>query len=437
VLKRGFIRVVLPGLIVLSGSGPIWAQNPASPQEPPPEHVHDMSKMDMPMQMEPQNGWRLMQDGTVNLLINSQGGPRGGDEFKVPNWWMGMAERRLGRGDLTLTGMFSLDPATVGSSGYREIFQVGEAIDDKPIVDHQHPHDLWMQIAAAWRTMVRGQTGITLAGGVSGEPALGPVAFMHRASAAAIPFAPLGHHTFDSTHIAFGVATVGVDRGPVAVEGSVFNGREPDQHRWDFDFGSMDSVSGRLWYRPSKTWEFQVSSAHLVEPEQLHEGNVVRTTMSGAYTAADAAHLTAATVGYGMNVTDDVTRRAGFGEFTKAWGPTLASARIEFVEVETELLRLGALPETPEGEARKDVVGAFTFGGQRDLARGRGMIAALGANLTLYRVPEALRDTHGDHPVSFQVFFQIRPQPGAMGRMWNMRMGGAPMTASEHAGHQD
>ena len=137
-----------------------------------------------------------------------------------------------------------------------------------------------------------------------------------------------------------------------------------------------------------------------------------------------------------MNVTDDVTRHAGFGEFTKAWGPTLLSTRIEFVEVETELLRLGALPETPEGEARKDVVGAFTFGAQRDVARWRGTIAALGADLTLYRVPEPLRDTHGDHPVSFQVFFQIRPAPGAMGRMWNMRMGGAPMTASEHADHQ-
>jgi hypothetical protein len=386
--------------------------------------------------MEPESGWRLMQDGNVYFLVNSQGGPRGGDELKLPNWWMGMAARRLGSGDLTLTGMFSLDPATVGTGGYREIFQVGEALDGKPIVDHQHPHDLWMQIAAAWRTMVSGGTGLTFAGGVAGEPALGPVSFMHRASAAAIPVAPLGHHTSDSTHIAFGVVTVGIDRGPVAVEGSVFNGREPDQHRWNFDFGAMDSVSGRLWYRPSKTWEFQLSGAHLVEPEELHDGNVVRTTMSGAYTAGDDRHLTAATVAYGMNVTDDVTRHAGFGEFTKAWGRNLASTRIEFVEVETELLRLGELPETQEGEARKDVVGAFTLGAQRELGRWRAMIGSVGANLTLYQVPDALRDTHGDRPVSFQVFFQLRPAPGAMGRMWNMRMGGMPTMPSEHAGHQ-
>jgi hypothetical protein len=170
-----------------------------------------------------------------------------------------------------------------------------------------------------------------------------------------------------------------------------------------------------------------LSSGHLVEPEQLHEGNVVRTTASGAYTSGEEAHLTAGVVGFGMNATDDVTRHAGFGEFTRGWGKTLASTRIEFVEVETELLRLGALPDTPEGQARKDVVGAFTFGAQHDLVRWRGFSAALGANLTLYQVPESLRETHGGHPVSFQLFFHLRPPAGAMGRMWNMRMAGPPM----------
>jgi len=428
-LRRAAMVAALSAVAVSAG-----AQNPVPPQDPP---EHDMSKMnmDMDMDMSGGNGWHLMQDGALFLLFNSQGGPRGGDEFKAPNWWMGMAGRRAGRGDLTLTGMFSLDPATVGTGGYRELFQVGEAVDGQPVVDHQHPHDFWMQIAAAWRATAGEKTGVTFAGGVSGEPALGPVAFMHRASAGAIPFAPLGHHTFDSTHVAFGVATIGVDHGPVAVEASVFNGREPDQHRWNFDFGPMDSVSARVWYRPSRSWEFQISSGHLVEPEQLHEGNVVRTTASGAYTSGDEAHLTAGSVGFGMNATDEVTRHAGFGEFTRGWGKTLASTRIEFVEVETELLRLGTLPDTPEGQARKDVVGAFTFGAQRDFVRWHGVSAAFGANVTLYQVPSSLRETHGEHPVSFQLFLNLRPPAGAMGRMRNMRMAGPPMPG-DHSAHQ-
>ena len=141
--------------------------------------------------------------------------------------------------------MLSLDPATVGKDGYREIFQAGEALDGRPLIDRQHPHDLFMQLAAVWRMPVTASTGFTLAGGPAGEPALGPVAFMHRASAADNPTAPLGHHTFDSTHIAFGVVTAAVDHGPWVVEGSVFNGREPDENRWDFDFGRLDSFSGR------------------------------------------------------------------------------------------------------------------------------------------------------------------------------------------------
>jgi hypothetical protein len=159
---------------------------------------HDHMQMSMPMD----EGWQLMQDGIVFAEFNHQGGPRGGDEFVVPNWWMGMASRKTSRGQLTFTGMLSLDPVTVGKAGYRELFQVGEALNGRPLIDHQHPHDLFMQLAAIWRIPVTESTGFTLAGGPAAEPALGPVAFMHRASAADNPTAPLGHHTFDSTQIA-------------------------------------------------------------------------------------------------------------------------------------------------------------------------------------------------------------------------------------------
>ncbi len=195
-------------------------------------------------------GWHVMQDAVVYGLFNHQGGPRGGDELRVPNWWMGMFERKVGSSNLTINTMLSLDPLTVGKKGYRELFQVGEAFEGKPLIDYQHPHDLFMQLAFVWRVPVGSKAGFTLAGGPSAEPALGPVAFMHRASAMENPMSPLAHHTLDSTHIAFGVVTAAVDRGPWTIEGSVFNGREPDEDRWDVDFGPLDSYSGRLWFRP-------------------------------------------------------------------------------------------------------------------------------------------------------------------------------------------
>jgi hypothetical protein len=183
------------------------------------------------MNMNMTAGWRFMQDAIVFAEFNHQGSPRGGSEFIVPNWWMGMASRGTSHGQFTFTSMLSLDPATVGKSGYREIFQVGESLNGRPLIDRQHPHDLFMQLAAIWRLPLGSSTGLTLAGAPAGEPALGPVAFMHRPSAGDNPTAPLGHHTFDSTHISFGVITAAVDRGPLVFEGSLFNGREPDDNR--------------------------------------------------------------------------------------------------------------------------------------------------------------------------------------------------------------
>lgn len=384
----------------------------------------------------PSTTWTFMQDGVLFGLYNHQGGPRGGDEFKVPNWWMGMLSREVGRSSLTFTSMFSVDPATVGERGYREIFQVGEAIDGQPLIDHQHPHDLFMQLAAIWRTPVTERTGFTLAGGLAGEPALGPVAFMHRASAAEMPLAPLGHHTFDSSHVAFGVVTAAIDRGPVVIEGSVFNGREPDQHRWDFDFGRMDSVSGRLWFKPTDRWEFQVSTGHLVKPEELSNENIQRTTASAAWMKPDGENFAAVTVGYGANRSHAATRQALFAEATRRRGKNVVFGRAELIEVETALLIHGDVPVGLAESAAASTVGALTAGAVRDLAKWRGFDGGLGAAVTVYAVPDALRPTHGDRPVSFQIFFRLRPPVSSMGRMWNMRMS-QPMAGHQAAMHHE
>ena len=213
----------------------------ASAQTPSPPD-HDMSAMNM-------SRWNLAFDGVLFTTFNKQGGPRGDKQFRSQNWFMTMGTRQRPHGTLTLSAGVSGEPFTVGIAGYTEIFHVGEAYRNLQVTDRQHPHDLFMQLAAAWRVPVGNQVSFTAAGGAVGEPALGPPAFIHRASSAENPTAPLSHHIFDSTHIGFGVATLGLDRGPIAIEGSVFRGREPDEHRYDFDFGELDSWSARPWIR--------------------------------------------------------------------------------------------------------------------------------------------------------------------------------------------
>jgi hypothetical protein len=334
---------------------------------------------------------------------------------------MGMATRDTSRGQLTFTSMLSLDPATVGKDGYREIFQAGEALHGRPLIDRQHPHDLFMQLAAVWRLPVAQSTGVTLAGGPAAEPALGPVAFMHRASAADNPTAPLGHHTFDSTHIAFGVVTAAVDHGPWVVEGSVFNGREPDENRWDFDFGALDSLSGRVWYRPNDDWEFQASSGRLKSPEALEPGNLVRSTASASWTRKNGAAISAVTTAYGHNDTDHGGQHAFLVEGSRHVDMNTFYGRVEVLQVETTLLQTDRVVEGPAGNV-KDLVFAVTVGGVRDILAWRGFEGGIGADVSFYGVPSALQPMYSSHPVSFHVFFRVRPPAGAMGRIWNMRM---------------
>jgi hypothetical protein len=379
----------------------------------PPAHDHT--------QMGQDHDWRLMQDGVVYGLFNHQGGPRGDDEFVVPNWWMGMLTKQQGRHGFGISLMLSLDPATVGKNGYAELFQVGETFDGAPLVDRQHPHDLFMQIAASWRIGLGDRTMLTFTGGPAGEPTLGPVAFMHRASAAGLPFAPLGHHTFDSTHISFGVVAAALERGTWTLEGSVFNGREPDEDRWDFDTGRLDSVAGRVWYRPSSEWELQASTGRLRDPELLEPGDVQRTTMSAAWLRNRATGFDAFSAGYGVNAAHGERRQGVFAEFTSERGRGSVFGRAEVQQLEADAL-IGAHDAAQLNDTSSPAVAAVTIGAARRVAAWRGFEGALGAQATAYRVPDELVATHGRRPLSFQVFFRLRLPTGGEGRMWNTRM---------------
>lgn len=230
----------------------------------------------VPMLMTTAGKWQVMFHGEAFINELQQSGPRGTDKFFSTNWFMPMVQRDLGPGQLTLRTMISLEPATVSERRYPELFQQGETAFGRPIVDGQHPHDLFMELSAFYDLKLSENTLLSFYGAPVGDPAMGPAAYPHRASAAENSVAPLGHHLEDSTHIADDVVTMGLAYRMVRFEASGFHGREPDEDRWDLDAGKIDSWSTRLTVSPAHNWSMQYSLAHLTSPEAIHPGEDVR-----------------------------------------------------------------------------------------------------------------------------------------------------------------
>ena len=224
-----------------------------------------------------------MADGRLFATFNDQGGRRGETQVRSQNWLMLMAGRPLVGGTLSLMAMLTAEPLTAPGAGYSELFQEGEAYHHLQITDHQHPHDLFMQLAAVWQRPLSKSLSLTFGGAPVGEATLGPPAFMHRASAAENPNAPLSHHIFDSTHVANDVVMARLDLGMVSVEGSGFHGRESDERRFNVATGPLDSWATRLWFRPAREWTIQASHGYLHEPEELEPGSQRRTNASASW----------------------------------------------------------------------------------------------------------------------------------------------------------
>lgn len=230
------------------------------------------------------NDWMVMAHGFAWGVYSDQSGPRGDDKATIQSMLMLSGEKDTGWGRIQLKSMMSLEPL-MSNRGYPNLFATGETAGGEPLVDRQHPHDLFMELAARVDINV-GDNGerIFLYGGPVGEPAIGPSAFMHRSSARYNPEAPITHHWFDSTHITYGVATLGYQTRAFQLEGSLFTGREPDEKRWNIETPRFDSWAVRGTWTPTPDWALQVSHARLKEPETQHPGeNEHRTTASVQY----------------------------------------------------------------------------------------------------------------------------------------------------------
>jgi hypothetical protein len=395
-----------------NGSGTSW-----HPDETP-----------MYMWMQHRGPWMLMYHGEAYARYTSQNfnhnNARGhANAIDGPNWGMAMAQREIGaRGLLNLTLMVSLDPLTETNGGYPLLFQTGESYQGRPLIDKQHPHDLVSGLTVGYTHALSEDVDVSLYAGYPGEPAIGPVAFMHRISAMPNPDAPLSHHWTDATHITFGVATLGVRYKQFKLEGSNFTGREPDEKRYDFDRPRADSWAARLNWNPSRSLALQVSRAFIKSPEDLHpDENVTRTTASVLHsrTWGERRYLASALV-WGLNEGHGArAQHAVLAETNLTLGRPTFYGRYEFVQKDGE--ELGFEPtglEPAFGNSPYDIQ-ALTLGASYRLTSSatRAPEVHVGGQLTGYIVDKRIRgdvgvygqpqEGYGKFPLSASVYVRI------------------------------
>jgi YHS domain-containing protein len=375
--------------------------------------------------------WEVMLHGNAFVQFLHEEAPehRGATQAGSINWGMVMARRPAGNGRVGVRGMFSLEPWTIGGCGYPNLLATGEFCDGDGIHDKQHPHDLFMEIAAEYDRPLTGNLRWEIYGGPAGEPALGPAGFPHRLSAMSNPLSPITHHWLDATHITYGVVTTGVYAPRWKVEGSLFNGREPDERRWDFDFAPLDSVSARVSVAPSPNLVVQVSAGHLNEAEPSHTAapaiDVDRTTASATYhRPVGGGGLFAGTLAWGANREAGETTHGLVAE----WSVAVSDRHTWFGRAELN----GKPAHDLDIHESNDVftVGKLQGGYTHYLPARRGFTPGIGGTLSASVVPEALRPRYGGVGVGVGFFLTVRPTAH------QMASAAVPAaTTDPHAGH--
>lgn len=358
--------------------------------------------------------WMYMVHGSAFLRYNDQDftgkGSRGDSRIDAPNWFMLMGQHQVGsRGLFHFSTMFSLDNVITGGRGYPLLFQTGESYQGKPLVDRQHPHDLFSELAVSYSHAFSGNVDLFAYAGYPGEPALGPVTFMHRPSALDNPNAPISHHWVDATHITFGVATLGLRAGMLKIEASSFTGREPDENRYNFDKPRFDSWSGRLSLNPSRNWALQVSHGFVKSPELLHPDEDVHKTTASAIYNSDIMNdrYFSGTLLWGMNKQKDHNgESAVLAEGAWHWSRAALYGRYEFTQKSSEEL---VLDESVYGVHSLFSVHALTAGFNYDVLHFNNTRLAAGANYTIYQADKALDALYGKNPMAFQVYLRLYP----------------------------
>jgi hypothetical protein len=348
--------------------------------------------------------WSGMLHGFADLVYDDQGGPRGDTQSFLTGMLMGMARREVGEGVLGLRLMLSGDPP-MGKRGYPLIFQTGETADGHtPLIDRQHPHDLLMEAAVSYSHALGADSSLFVYGGLPGEPALGPDAFMHRSSGMDNPEAPLAHHWLDSTHVSWGVLTAGAIWQDLKLEASAFNAREPDQFHYNIQTGPLDSYAVRVSLNPSANLSMQASYGHLVSPEQLEPGIDIRRSTASLTYNAPFGQWWQTTLAFGRNApSSGAASNAWLLESAVKLGPAhTVFGRVERVDKD-ELFQPG---EPLYG--RTFAIGKLSLGYIYDFWHFDGLSLGLGALVSSYSYAATLDGVYSEHPTSFMVFARAR-----------------------------
>ena len=384
---KGFLG---PYAMCREGSGTSWV-----PDTTPHEGIHNQI-----------GEWSTMWHGYLNLIYDHQGGPRGADKTFVNGMVMGMAQRPVGDGTLGLRAMLSPDPF-MGKSGYPLLLASGETANGQThLIDRQHPHDLFMELAATYSRNLSASSSVFVYAGLPGEPALGPPAFMHRTSGVDIPEAPISHHWLDSTHITFGVVTAGLIVDKWKLEASAFRGREPDQYRYDIEAPKLDSFSARFSWNPIRELSMQVSWGRLHSPEQLAPNvDEDRVTASAIYTQPFGDdNIWSTTVAWGRKILRPGQTLDGY----------LLESAVVFKKTYTLFARAERLAETelhediPALDGQVLMVNKLSVGGIYDFYRTDHVKFGIGALISKYALPGSLKPAYGSDPTSAMVFIRLK-----------------------------
>ena len=348
--------------------------------------------------------WTVMAHGSVFLEYDRQFGTRAGDQLGSINWLMVTAARSAAGGMVRFRAMVSAEPWTVTARGYPLLLQVAEPYRGGILTDRQHPHDLISELAVAYEHPVGSKVAGSLYAAPVGEPALGPVSYLHRPSAANDPTAPLGHHTQDFTHTSFGVVTVGAFTRALRLEASAFNGAHPDDVRTDFDPVRLDSYSARVTGNPAPQWSVAAWFGHVAATDGSHTHGAL--DRFGASVLHTRGGWSTAFV-YGA----DLPAGAGHPLNTLLLESTVELDDANAVYGRAEYVRRTAADLALVGSVSRELdIGAVSLGYERGLWPTSRVGLGLGARGTLNLVAEDLRLFYGSRtPVGLMAYVLLLP----------------------------
>lgn len=220
-----------------------------------------------------------------------------------------------------------------------------------------------------------------------------------------IPDAPITHHWLDSTHITFGVVSAGVVLGDAKLEGSIFNGHEPDEDRYDIETGALDSYSGRVSYNIGENWSVQSSYGYLDSPEQLHPDiNTKRVTVSATHNLPlDDGNL-ATTLAWGRNNNDG---SEALDAFLLESSLALNSHHTIFARLENvEKDELFPEEEPQHGEVFR--VSKLSAGYIYDIFDYSHIRFGVGGEGSISLIPRSIEPAYGSDPLSFFIFLRAK-----------------------------